>query len=58
MIDSSGPRWRKSSFSDNAASCVEIAHLARVLGVRDSKNVDGPSLSFPPSSFAIFLRSL
>lgn len=34
--------WRKSSFSDVANGCVEVA---RTLGaVRDSKNPDGPVL--------------
>lgn len=29
------PRWRKSSFSEGANNCVELAHVG---AVRDSKN--------------------
>jgi hypothetical protein len=57
VIDSNAMKWRKSSFSNNAAYCVEVAHLDRVLAVRDSKNVDGPQLTFPPSSFTALLQS-
>lgn len=43
--------WRKSSFSDGDANCVEVAHLPTALLVRDSKDPSGPFLSFTqPSS--------
>ncbi|MFJ5035435.1 DUF397 domain-containing protein [Streptomyces sp. NPDC088560] len=41
------------------ASCVEIA--ANVLGavpVRDSKDPEGPALSFPPAAFAAFVTGV
>lgn len=43
--------WRKSSFSDGDANCVEVAHLVKGFAVRDSKDPSGPVLSFTqPSS--------
>ncbi|HEX6359113.1 DUF397 domain-containing protein [Actinophytocola sp.] len=47
--------WRKSSFSAGDPNCVELAHLATGIAVRDSKDPDGPVLTFaqlpsgPPS---------
>lgn len=35
--DLAGARWRKSSFSQNAGACVEVAPLPGAAGVRDSK---------------------
>ena len=35
-------RWRKSSYSGQEGSCVELAHTFDT--VRDSKNPDGPML--------------
>jgi len=40
-------RWRKSSFSDSAAACVELAHLPTRIVVRDSKDPHGPMLNLP-----------
>ncbi|MGQ0837921.1 DUF397 domain-containing protein [Actinokineospora sp.] len=50
-------RWRKSSRSDNAAGCVELAQLPARLAVRDSKHPTGPALLFSPGTLAGFLRS-
>ncbi len=36
-------RWRKSSYSNDSATCVEIADTRNA--VRDSKNPNGPQLS-------------
>lgn len=37
--------WRKSSRSgSNGGNCVELAALPGAVGVRDSKNPDGPVL--------------
>ncbi|MEU9283591.1 DUF397 domain-containing protein [Streptomyces sp. NPDC048275] len=37
-------RWRKSSYSDQGGgNCVEIADLAGMAGVRDSKVEAGPA---------------
>jgi Domain of unknown function (DUF397) len=37
--------WRKSSYSGSeGGTCVELADLATAVGIRDSKNPDGPKL--------------
>jgi len=39
--------WRRSSHSDgDGGECVELAALSGQVLVRDSKNPDGPVLSF------------
>jgi hypothetical protein len=49
--------WRKSSRSNSSANCVEVAHLpAQVVAARDSKN-PAPTITFPASSWARFLRA-
>ena len=49
------PRWRKSSRSNNEGYCVEVAVVPQEVAVRDSKNVTGPTLAFPRSSWSVFL---
>jgi Domain of unknown function (DUF397) len=49
--------WRKSSYSANDTDCVEVDLTLEVVAVRDSKNVDGPILSFTPDQWRVFLRS-
>ncbi|MEU4807520.1 DUF397 domain-containing protein [Actinosynnema sp. NPDC023587] len=51
-------RWRKSSFTNtgNDPQCVELAcPSADRRAVRDSKQPDGPMLSFPARAFHAFL---
>jgi hypothetical protein len=43
MIDSA---WRKSSASNSNSNCVEVRGQGDAVDVRDSKNPDGPVLSF------------
>ncbi|MFV2174389.1 DUF397 domain-containing protein [Actinomadura sp. LOL_016] len=39
-------QWRKNTYSDHAGgNCVEVADLTAVIGIRDSKNPDGPKLA-------------
>jgi hypothetical protein len=39
------PAWRKSSYSSSQGdNCVELAGLGAGVGVRDSKDPDGPKL--------------
>ncbi|MGI5217127.1 DUF397 domain-containing protein [Nocardia sp. CA-290969] len=56
--DLSGADWFKSSFSQHGGDCVEVAHLADVVGVRDSKDAAGPVLVFAPSVWDAFLRGV
>ena len=53
-------RWRKSSYSGNGGSnCVEVASsLPGVVAVRDSKNPDGPILTFSRDEWANFITRL
>jgi hypothetical protein len=47
ILDSESVTWRKSSHSGSeGGTCVELADLPAAVGVRDSKNPDGPKLIF------------
>ncbi|MFD5060264.1 DUF397 domain-containing protein [Streptomyces sp. NPDC058394] len=51
--------WFKSSYSGaNTTECVEAAHLPQATAVRDSKNPDGPVLTFGNASWAGFLTAV
>ena len=60
MEDQIVPRWRKSSYSGNGGGdCVEVARsLPDVVAVRDSKNPDGPILTFSRDEWASFITRL
>jgi Domain of unknown function (DUF397) len=50
--------WRKSSHSGSEGQeCVEVGALraSRMVGMRDSKDPDGPVLAFTTSEWAQFL---
>jgi hypothetical protein len=52
-------RWRKSSYSGNGGNCVEVGTgLPGKIAVRDSKNPDGPVLSFGPEEWDAFVKGL
>jgi hypothetical protein len=58
-IDLSGAQWFKSSRSGGGNECVEVAWLdARHVGVRDSKNPDGPALVFGPDEWSAFTTGI
>lgn len=48
--------WRKSSYSsqDNG-NCVEVAELPAHIGIRDSKDKQGPALVIPAEAWASFV---
>jgi uncharacterized protein DUF397 len=59
VADLTGAKWRKSSRSNQAGNCVEVAlNLVEVVGVRDSKDPDGPALAFDTPAWAAFAASL
>jgi hypothetical protein len=47
--------WRKSSWSQGAQNCVEVAGVADVMAVRDSKAPTGPALVFGAAQWSAFL---
>jgi hypothetical protein len=48
------PRWRKSSHS-TSGGCFEVAPQRDTILVRDSKDPDGPVLTFEREAFAAFI---
>lgn len=49
-------KWRKSSFSLTNGDCVEVAGLpGSHVGVRHSKDTEGPALPFTPDEWQAFL---
>ncbi len=58
-FDSSAAVWRKSSRSNGSGgNCVEVAAVADVVGVRDSKDPDGPVLTFAAAQWRSFLAAV
>jgi hypothetical protein len=49
--------WRKSSFSGDT-ECVEVAVSPDLVGVRDSKNVEGEQLRMTAEAWTTFLSTL
>ena len=49
--------WRKSSYSNGQANCVEVA-AAGLVSVRDSKSADGTRLAFAPDTWQQFIERL
>lgn len=48
--------WIKSSLSFSNSNCVEVANLAGgEIGVRDSKDAEGPILRFTPGEWEAFI---
>jgi Domain of unknown function (DUF397) len=47
--------WVKSSLSMSNGNCVEVASLSGGIGVRDSKDTEGPVLRFTPDEWQAFL---
>ena len=48
-------RWFKSSRSSGNGQCVEVAFAGEFVGVRDSKDPDGPVLTFTRGEWAAFV---
>ncbi|HEU5025429.1 MAG TPA: DUF397 domain-containing protein [Spirillospora sp.] len=50
-----GALWQKSSYSSGTGGqCVEVAAFSPSVAVRDSKDPDGPVLSFDSAAWASF----
>jgi Domain of unknown function (DUF397) len=51
--------WRKSSYSGQGNTCVEVAcKMPDLVAVRDSKDSDGPALMFAPTDWQGFMASI
>ncbi|GAB3932363.1 DUF397 domain-containing protein [Micromonospora vulcania] len=59
-MDLIGATWRKSTRSGSGGGdCVEVAdNLPNIVGVRDSKNPDGPALVFSPPAWRSFVAQV
>ena len=60
-VDFSDVLWRKSSYSNGQANCVETAVIGRdgrLVAVRDSKAPAGPVLTFLPWTWERFTASV
>ncbi len=52
-MDLKHANWRKSSYTgQEGGTCVELADLALLVGVRDSTDPEGPVLSFGKGAVA------
>jgi len=51
--------WRKSSYSNTGANCVEVARTRSAkVAVRDSKDPDGETLSFSLDEWKAFVATV
>ncbi|NJP31018.1 DUF397 domain-containing protein [Micromonospora thermarum] len=60
MTDLTGAVWRKSTRSGgNGGDCVEVAdNLPGIVAVRDSKDANGPALTFAPGVWSAFTTAV
>ncbi|MED7948880.1 DUF397 domain-containing protein, partial [Streptomyces sp. BE303] len=55
----SSAEWFKSSHSNNGGSCVEVtADFPGIVPVRDSKDLQGPTLVFPVEAWRSFVAAV
>ncbi|APU17921.1 MULTISPECIES: DUF397 domain-containing protein [Actinoalloteichus] len=50
--------WRKSRRSQTATACVEIGRSPGLVGIRDTKNRDGGTLTVGHADFDSFLKAI
>lgn len=50
--------WRKSSWSNDSGSCVEVAEAGDAVAVRDSTDPAGGLIAVPPPSFRAFVQEI
>ncbi|MCF3145589.1 DUF397 domain-containing protein [Streptomyces platensis] len=53
------PRWFTSSYSNNGGNCIEVAaNIPGVIPVRDSKDPNGPALTFTANGWSSFVAAV
>ncbi|GFE15823.1 hypothetical protein Sgleb_38700 [Streptomyces glebosus] len=53
------PRWFKSSYSNNGGNCIEVAaNIPGAVPVRDSKDPNGPALTFTAHGWSSFVAAV
>lgn len=58
-MDHEDARWFKSSYSGGSGTeCVEVAELGASVGVRDSKQAQGPHIAVYHDAWAGFIAFL
>ncbi|HVV19319.1 MAG TPA: DUF397 domain-containing protein [Pseudonocardiaceae bacterium] len=50
--------WRKSTYSAENGSCVEVAFSEATVGVRDSKNTGAGHLTVAPAQWNAFVATV
>ncbi|WP_330458388.1 DUF397 domain-containing protein [Streptomyces sp. NBC_00820] len=59
LIQGASETWMKSSYSAGNGACVEVkSPIVTALAVRDSKDVEGPTLAFPAEAWNAFVASV
>ncbi|MFY1586810.1 DUF397 domain-containing protein [Micromonospora sp. WMMD734] len=60
MPDLTDARWRTSTRSGtNGGECVEVAdNLPGIIGIRDSKDPTGPTLTVAPTAWSAFVTDV
>lgn len=58
MTETPRRAWRRSSHSTSGEHCVEVAALSASIGVRDSKDPEGPRLAFTPATWRRFTQQV
>jgi hypothetical protein len=59
MTATPAPQWFKSSYSGGSGTeCVECAHVANGIAIRDSKDRGGPTLTVASGAWQVWLQHL
>ncbi|MER5648533.1 DUF397 domain-containing protein [Streptosporangium sp. NPDC002524] len=57
-LDLSCAEWRTSSLSGSNGECVQVAFPDKQVAVRDSKDIQGPALTFESRQWSAFVSGV